>query len=392
LKKCNKCSRTIGTSFFAVDKTTADGLSRVCRPCKQKLDAARTASRSFARSSPADMARKAESEAVAKRDLKKEHASLLAENTALRGMLSFKDGISKPVPTHSIKRREKTPGDAVAVALASDWHVEESVEPNTVHGLNEYNLEVAKTRADHYFRNALALTEMMARETKVETLLLALLGDFFTNFLHDENVQTNLLSPTPAAKYAQELLVSGIKFLLKESPYRLTVPCVAGNHGRMTKKMQVQNAMGTSLEAFMYHAIASRFSDEPRVDFRIAESKMMYVDLFESFKLRLIHGDDIKSGGGVGGITIPIRKKIAGWDKSIRADLTCMGHFHQFMDGGDFIVNGSLIGFNEYAQSIAASPEEARQAFFLVDARGGGQKSIVAPIWLDDKHKGRGAK
>ena len=63
-----------------------------------------------------------------------------------------------------------------------------------------------------------------------------------------------------------------------------------------------------------------------------------------------------------------------------------MGHFHQRTDGGDFMVNGSLIGYNEFAQAIGASPEEAQQQFFLVHARGGGQKSLVAPIWLDSKH------
>jgi hypothetical protein len=85
-------------------------------------------------------------------------------------------------------------------------------------------------------------------------------------------------------------------------------------------------------------------------------------------------------------MTIPIRKKISAWDKAMRADLTVMGHFHQLMDGGDFLVNGSLIGYNEFAQAIGASPEEPRQAFFLVHARNGGQKSLTAPIWLDSKH------
>jgi hypothetical protein len=50
-------------------------------------------------------------------------------------------------------------------------------------------------------------------------------------------------------------------------------------------------------------------------------------------------------------------------------------------------VNGSLIGYNTYAQAIKAAFEEAQQQFFLIHARGGGQKSGVFPIWLDDKHQ-----
>jgi len=154
----------------------------------------------------------------------------------------------------------------------------------------------------------------------------------------------------------------------------------------MTLKPRIQNATETSLETFMYHSLAYRFKGNPRVNFRVANSKIVYRRFFDRFNMRLLHGDDVKFGGGVGGVTIPIRKKLAAWDKAIRADLTVMGHFHQLLDGGDFIVNGSLIGYNEFAQAIGASPEEARQAFFLIHDRNGGEKSITAPIWLDREH------
>ncbi len=136
----------------------------------------------------------------------------------------------------------------------------------------------------------------------------------------------------------------------------------------------------------MYAALMRKYEGNPRFHFRNAPAKMLYRRYFEKFNMRLIHGDDIKFGGGVGGITIPIRKKLAAWDKACRADLTVMGHFHQLINGGDFIVNGSLIGYNEFAQAIGASPEEARQAFFLISARNGGELSVNAPIWLNSSH------
>jgi hypothetical protein len=88
---------------------------------------------------------------------------------------------------------------------------------------------------------------------------------------------------------------------------------------------------------------------------------------------------------GWAGITIPLNKAIAQWDKAVRADLTLFGHFHQLINGGNFLGNGSLIGYNTFAQAIKASYEEARQMFFLVHARGGGELSVTAPIWLDSK-------
>jgi hypothetical protein len=113
---------------------------------------------------------------------------------------------------------------------------------------------------------------------------------------------------------------------------------------------------------------------------------MRYRQFFERFNMRMIHGYEVKFGGGVGGITIPIKKALAQWNGAVKADLTVMGHFHQLHDGGDFLANGSLIGYNTYAQAIKAQYEEPRQAFFMIHARNGGQKSVTAPIWLDDQH------
>jgi hypothetical protein len=107
-----------------------------------------------------------------------------------------------------------------------------------------------------------------------------------------------------------------------------------------------------------------------------------YVEVF-GLTLRFLHGHSIKFGGGIGGITIPIRKAISQWNKVRKADLTVMGHFHQCVDGGDFIVNGSLIGYNAFAQFIKADYEPPRQQFFLITDYRGGEKSVVAPIRVE---------
>ena len=38
--------------------------------------------------------------------------------------------------------------EATPVLVASDWHVEENVSPNTIDGLNEYNMKIAKSRSE----------------------------------------------------------------------------------------------------------------------------------------------------------------------------------------------------------------------------------------------------
>jgi uncharacterized Zn finger protein (UPF0148 family) len=277
--------------------------------------------------------------------------------------------------------------DATAVGIASDWHVEEPVDRASVHGLNEFNLDIARSRSEHFFKNLLRLTDIMARETKITTLYIPALGDFFSGWIHEELLANALLAPGDAALFCKGLWFSGIDFLLRESTYQLESDMIPGNHGRMTKTMHFGNPTGTSLETVMYHSIADRYWQNPRVRFNVSRQAMVYRRFYERFNMRLIHGYETRYLGGIGGLTTPLRKALAQWNNPIRADLTVLGHYHQFFDGGDFLVNGSLIGYNLYAQNIKASYEEPRQAFFLVHARNGGQKSVTAPIWLDSAHK-----
>ena len=388
MKRCPSCAKTLELTEFAKDPSRPDGRDGYCKACKAERSSRYAAANreKNAPSNPLDEARHRHAERAERSSLRVEHAALLEENARLRSQLEATARMNANSRRVEIHRAAPTKGEAVACMIASDWHVEEPVQADKVHGLNEFNLTIAESRARSFFANGLRLAEIMARDAKIETLFLGLLGDFFSGHIHEELRESNLLAPGEAAHFVLNTLASGIEFLIRESNFQIEIDALPGNHGRMTAKPRIQNATETSLETFMFHSLAFRFKDNPRVNFRVANSKIVYRRFFERFNMRLLHGDDVKFGGGVGGVTIPIRKKLAAWDKAIRADLTIMGHFHQLLDGGDFIVNGSLIGYNEFAQAIGASPEEARQAFFLIHNRNGGEKSTTAPIWLDRAH------
>ncbi len=309
---------------------------------------------------------------------------MLEENTRLKSLLTVATEVKARAPTILVydKNRDER-CDAIACALASDWHVEETVNLNAVHGLNEYSPDIARARGQAFFQNLLKLTDIIARDSKVTTIWIGLLGDFFSGHIHEELMASTAMAPGDAAQLAKEIICSGIDFLLRESSYVIEGDCIPGNHGRMTKQIWFSDPTGTSLETFMYRAIADRYHGNDRVRLRVADHAMVYRKFFESFNMRLIHGYEMKYGGGVGGITIPVRKALAQWNIAMPAKLTCFGHFHQRIDGGDFMGNGSLIGYNTYAEAIKAAFEEPVQSFFLVHARHGGQKSICAPIWLD---------
>ena len=128
----------------------------------------------------------------------------------------------------------------------------------------------------------------------------------------------------------------------------------------------------------MYHNLANYFRGNKRVTFLIADGYLSYVKVYD-FMIRFHHGHAMKYGGGIGGLFIPTFKAISQWQKMKHADLDCFGHFHQFKDGGNFICNGSIIGYNSFALQIKADYETPRQTFFLIDSKRG-CKTVTTPI------------
>ena len=274
-------------------------------------------------------------------------------------------------------KKEGLDGQATAIWLASDWHVGEKVTFAQTNGINEYNPDISLARGTTYFQHALKLTNMFGKDVDIDTVVLALLGDFITGHLHLDAVENNYMAPVEEALYAKQIIASGIQFVLDNSKYKLVIPCASGNHGRTTKFSHFGSENGHSLEYFMYVSLRDQFAGNKRVEFIISEGAHTYVEVY-NYPVRFLHGHDMKYGGGVGGLTVPVNKAIAQWDKARRAYLTCFGHFHQRFDGGNFLANGSMIGYNAFALSIKASAEAPAQQMCLIDRKRG--KTVVAPI------------
>ena len=299
---------------------------------------------------------------------KRKRDYLIEENDALKASLNAALEIKDSVTSHEIKAGSKMNGEATIVAVASDWHVEETVAPDTVNGLNTYNLDMSRRRADQFFRTLLKLSLIESQHTTVKNIVLALLGDFISGNIHDEIIELTSLPPVEAAIRAQEYIISGIQYLLDNSEFELTVVCHSGNHGRITKTTHFATEAGNSLEYMMYKSIASHFRLEKRVKFIVPNSYHSYMEIYGK-TIRFHHGHSVKFGGGVGGITIPVNKAIAQWNRSRTADIDVFGHFHQAYDGGNFIANGSMIGYNVYAISIKASYERPAQMVFAMHSK-----------------------
>ena len=98
----------------------------------------------------------------------------------------------RPQPL-SVSMNDKA--EAVAIAMASDWHVEETVQSASVNGLNEYALPIAKTRIEKFFSTICRLTEIERHGAKIDDLILWLGGDLMTGMIHEELAESNSKTP-----------------------------------------------------------------------------------------------------------------------------------------------------------------------------------------------------
>ncbi len=260
-------------------------------------------------------------------------------------------------------------GQATAVFLLSDWHIEEAVDPKAVGGLNAYSVDIAWTRAKQCAKSIVWLLEAKRHEAKIEDVVVALLGDFITGLVPtSDSSLLREVGPARAAALAQEMLGEVLRYVAKEAgARRILVPCVGGNHGRLTPKPVHSRSAQWNLEDYMLGNLANEFRGEKQYEFLGTDDFAVLLDV-QGTRIRFQHGDGIRYGGGVGGIAIPINKARARMNETPdqHADLDCMGHFHQSYDGGTFVVNGSLIGMTGYARKGRFAYQPPEQMGFLV--------------------------
>lgn len=387
-RKCKTCSTTDLRRF---DPSRGGS---VCNACRSKARAEkRRAEREAAPPSPEVPAGpKPPPESLTDGILRKSReAAILAElkrNTteldqlrAFVARVSGMEGVLHEAP-QVIAPTSVAPGRRAGtlLAVASDWHLEEIVEPGKVGYRNEYNLEIAEARAKRFFEAVVWALGNVRHSHDVDTLILALLGDLITGYLHPDNVESNALAPQEAIRFAYAVIRDGIDYLLEHGGLKtLIIPVCDGNHGRLTDKMRANTRVENSIEQLLYFFLAQHYYKNPRVRFVSEPGALTHLTVYGR-RIRFMHGDNIRYQGGIGGITIPLRKALHRLDTLLPAALTVVGHFHQLTFGARLIVNGSLIGYSPYCVAIGAEYEAPQQACVLLDSEH--FDSIKIPLWV----------
>ena len=270
------------------------------------------------------------------------------------------------------KPKKVTKGEATAVLLWSDWHVEQVVTKKETNGLNEWGPEhaaqAAKTLVD---RTCQVVLPRYRRAAKIDEIVVWLGGDFIEGTNRDEQLFRNAMSPIRAALFAEDLIEAALKELLARSAAKkITVVTSTGNHDRTTEKMWASARNDTSHATSIYDHVRKLFRHNRRIQWHAEEGKLSYLKIYD-FNCRFVHGDTIKFKGGRDGLSGPANTQIKKWNDAINATYTFFGDKHTYIcnEQFGFVANGALCGPAAYSLDYGRSL--ACQAVAIIDRNRG---------------------
>ena len=277
---------------------------------------------------------------------------------------------------------------ATLALLLSDTHFDEVVLAEEVAGLNTYNRRIAELRLKSWADNAVKMARHYLSGVTYDGIVVMLGGDIFSGDIHEELAQTNEDTMLGSLLHWSEQISASLLMFADEFG-KVHVPCVPGNHGRMSRKPRMKLRAKTNFDWLLGKMIERHLSADKRFTFQISENADTMIQIYGHGHL-LTHGDQVSGGGGIGGIWPPImrmraRKAQRAMDIGQPFETLWMGHWHQYISTPYMIVNGSLKGLDEYAWLNNFGYEPPQQALAIVTPEH--NITVQAPVFCCDRTK-----
>jgi hypothetical protein len=304
-----------------------------------------------------------------KKESQTKYSFLLKENEVLKKKLEVLEAPRDYSLNKIIPMGETAKSEATAVVLASDWHMEQTVDGRKLAYPNIYNTEIAKQRAEEFFQAVVKLLKKEQSHQEINNLILWLGGDFITGNIHLSELPNLQMGIAESCFLVEETLIRGIQFILDNTNVKITCPTSCGNHSRITEKVWVSSEQDNSLETIIYYHIKQHFIKEHRFELIMPYGPESFVDVY-GLTIAFCHGHlGYKYNGGIGSLYIPLRRTIMRKYNKRQIYLVCMGHWHTYIQDSLFVVNGSMIGYDDYANAYGFDYDIPKQTFFLIDKK-----------------------
>ncbi len=258
--------------------------------------------------------------------------------------------------------------NVVTCAMLSDAHLDEVVNPLEVNGLNAYNREIASQRLRRFFDKVITLPRDHFGGHEYAGAVIFMAGDMIAGDIHEEHRETNEDTILGTCVYWSEELAAGFE-MLAEVYGQVHIVSVCGNHGRRTRKERAKLRARDNHDWLLAH-MAKRAVSAENVTWQIGDEVDARLTV-QNTRYLLTHGNlGFSGGGGIGGAWTSILKgDLRRRQRESAAgevyDILLVGHWHTYRIGGEFVINGSLKGTDEYAYSRSFGIEAPKQALWL---------------------------
>jgi len=280
-------------------------------------------------------------------------------------------------------------GPGIPVTIWSDWHLGEAVDGAEIGNVNRFNMEVGEERVCRLVERTIDLCFEHMTNPRYPGIVVCLGGDLVSGEIHPELEQTNEPGLFQSVLRCRDILIWALESIAEEFGH-VFVPCVAGNHGRNTHKIQHKKFVYRNADWLICTLVERYFreKDDDRVRFMIPANNEAYFEVAGQ-RFLLLHGHDlgVRGGDGMIGSLGPIRRgeiKVGRQQAQMgrHFDTLLIGHWHQYLPLPSVVVNGSLVGYSEFAKNSRFTAESPKQALFFVHARRG----VTArwPVLLED--------
>jgi len=262
-----------------------------------------------------------------------------------------------PQPTKEIKKEKAQ----VAIAPLSDTHIGDRVEGDQMIGLNSYNVDIFNRRLYGWANQIVQLVELRRNYAPINELVIPMLGDMISGDIHDELARTNIDNCMGQMIRGANLIGQALMFLASHFS-EIRVPCVVGNHGRMTRKPPMKDKY-MDWDYMLYQWVAAFCRDQKNIKFDIPRSFITSFDVHNR-TIVILHGDMVSGSGSGAAIMNSIIKMRSVFEYGRTAgekntsipkhiDSVMMGHFHRIdeydIGTGEIHIAGTMKGGDEFA-------------------------------------------
>ena len=268
------------------------------------------------------------------------------------------------------------------VAPLSDTHIGDNVDYNQMSSLNSYTIDIFNARLYGWASQILDLVDYRRSFAEIPELVVPLLGDMVSGDIHQELRETNQDHTMGQMIRGANLIAQALMFM---APHFKTVrvPCVVGNHGRMTQKPPAKDKY-VNWDYMLYQWVAAFCREQSNIEFEIPKS-FFHVFSVCNRNILIMHGDSMKGKAATADVlrTLTSMRTVLQYRTGLEEEVSIgqsneedfngatffdsafMGHYHRVdefdIGTGEAHICGCMKGGDEYALnqlSVISKPKQ----------------------------------